>query len=165
MHPPSPPLPPGRNGQRILSCGVIVLRPAANGHGWEYLLLRAFNYWDFPKGMREPGEQPLATALREVREETTLEGLEFRWGEAYRETPPYNHGCKVARYYLAVVPADAEVDLPVSAELGRPEHSEYRWVTRREAWNLLTPRVRAILRWSDGVLARAGQQTLPPPAD
>lgn len=136
----------------ILSCGVIVLRPAADG-SWLYLLLRAFNYWDFPKGMREPGELPLATALREVREETTLTELDFRWGEVYRETPPYNHGCKVARYYIASVAAHAAVDLPISEELGRPEHSEYRWVTRQEAWGMLTPRVRAVLRWSDGIIS------------
>ena len=156
---------PARGGRRILSCGVIVLRASAGGSGgnWEYLLLRAFNYWDFPKGMREPGEHPLSTALREVREETTIDSLDFRWGEVFRETPPYNHGCKVARYYLAVAPADATVDLPVSPELGRPEPSEFRWVTRREAWSLLTPRVRAILRWSDTILSRPPRQDAPAP--
>lgn len=151
-------------GRRILSCGVVLLRPAA-GNAWEYLLLRAFNYWDFPKGMREPGEHPLKAALREVREETTIEQLDFRWGEVFRETPPYNHGCKVARYYLAVVAADATVDLPISPELGRPEHSEYRWVSRREAWSLLTPRVRAILRWSDTIIGRPQSPAPAPAAD
>lgn len=143
-------LPAAGSGVRILSCGVILLhRPERKS--WRYLLLRAFNYWDFPKGMCEPGETPLAAAIREVREETTITELDFRWGEVFRETPPYNHGAKVARYYIACTGC-THVELPVSPELGRPEHSEYRWVRRDEAWELLTPRVRAVLRWSDNIL-------------
>ncbi len=135
---------------KILSCGVIVLHRADEG-GWRYLLLRAFNYWDFPKGMCEAGESPLEAAIREVREETAITELRFRWGKVWKETPPYNHGLKVARYYIAETPG-AHVELPISPELGRPEHSEYRWVTRDQAWGLLTPRVRAVVRWSDAIL-------------
>ncbi len=100
--------------------------------GWRVLLLRVYNYWDFPKGVVEPGEDPLTTARREVREETGIEDLEFRWGEEFIETEPYSKN-KVARYYLATSPA-AMVKLPVSAELGRPEHHEFRWLdVRRRA--------------------------------
>ncbi len=140
---------------KILSAGVVVLRREARG--FRYLLLRAYNYWDFPKGMMEPGETALECAVREVMEETCITELEFRWGEVYRETPPYNHGRKVARYYIAVTPT-SRVHLPVNPELGRPEHSEYRWVSRSRAWSMLTPRVQAILRWSDRVLAGAPAQ-------
>ncbi len=93
------------------------------------LLLRAYNYWDCPKGVVEPGEDPLSTARREVREETGIEDLEFRWGEQFIETEPYSKN-KVARYYFATSPADV-VKLPVSAELGRPEHHEFRWLSIR----------------------------------
>ena len=48
-----------------LSAGVVVIRETHEG--WLYLLLRAYNHWDFPKGMVEPGEEPLAAAIREVR--------------------------------------------------------------------------------------------------
>ena len=51
-----------------LSAGVVVVRP--DGDEWLFLLLRAFRYWDFPKGMMEPGETPMQAALREVKEET-----------------------------------------------------------------------------------------------
>ena len=68
--------------------------------GWRFLLLRAFNHWDFPKGMVEAGEEPLAAAIREVREETLITDLQFAWGEVYTETGPYSRG-KVARYYIA----------------------------------------------------------------
>ncbi|MFZ1828751.1 MAG: NUDIX domain-containing protein [Candidatus Competibacteraceae bacterium] len=136
---------------RILSSGVVVVHWTRDHY--DYLLLRAYNYWDFPKGVVEANESPLAAAVREVEEETTLTGLRFRWGDAYRETHPYNQGRKVARYYIAESPS-TEVSLLLNPELGRPEHSEFRWVHRAEAWTLLTPRVRAILEWTDGVIAR-----------
>jgi len=134
---------------RILSAGVVVLH-WQDDH-YNYLLLRAYNYWDFPKGMVEPGESPLNAAIREVREETTISDLHFRWGTVYRQTHPYNHGRKVARYYIAETPV-TEVSLPINPELGRAEHSEHCWVDRAEAWRLLTPRVRAVLRWADGII-------------
>lgn len=134
---------------RILSAGVVILHWQNNSYN--YLLLRAFNYWDFPKGMVEPGESPLEAAIREVWEETTINDLNFRWGYGYRETRPYNHGRKVARYYLAET-LTTRIVLPINPFLGRPEHSEYRWVSRAEAWDLLTPRVRSVLEWSDHII-------------
>ena len=63
-------------------------------------MLRAYRNWDFPKGLVEEGEDPLAAARREVQEETLIEDLHFDWGDRYIETAPYNRN-KVARYYLA----------------------------------------------------------------
>jgi bis(5'-nucleosidyl)-tetraphosphatase len=40
------------------------------------------------------------------------------------------------------------VKLPVSPELGRPEHQEYRWVSFEEAEDLLPPRLAVILDWA-----------------
>jgi 8-oxo-dGTP pyrophosphatase MutT (NUDIX family) len=116
-----------------VSAGVVVVRETPQGS--RFLLLRAFNHWDFPKGMVESGEEPLAAAIREVKEETSIEDLEFPWGESYLETGPYSRG-KMARYYLARSRTEA-VFLPVSPELGRPEHSEYRWVTEAGALKLV----------------------------
>ena len=129
---------------RAFSAGVTVVRPA--GTDWRYLVLRAFRNWDFPKGEVEPGEDPLEAALREVREETSLEALEFHWGHVFRETEPYARG-KVARYYLAVSPS-GQVRLPVAPELRRAEHDEFRWATRAQADRLLPPRLRPILVWA-----------------
>ncbi len=113
---------------------------------WRYLLLRAYNYWDFPKGEVERGEDPLETAKREVKEETGIEDLLFSWGDCYTETSPYGRG-KIARYYIAET-RQSEVELPVSRELGRPEHSEARWLDYGGARLLLVPRVAAVIEWA-----------------
>lgn len=131
-----------------LSAGVVVVRPTAEG--WRFLLLRAFNHWDFPKGMVEEGEQPLAAAVREVREESCIVDLEFEWGECSTRTGPYSRG-KVAQYFIASTRTIA-VDLQVNPEIGRPEHTEYRWVSFEEAAGLVTPRVQPVLAWAAKIL-------------
>lgn len=132
-----------------LSAGVVVVRRVEGE--WRYLLLCAYQYWDFPKGLVEAGEEPLAAACREVAEESTLENLSFRWGHGFYETPPYGQYKKIARYYLAES-AEGAVDLPVSPELGRPEHEDYRWVSRVEAERMLAPRVQPVLRWAGALM-------------
>lgn len=127
-----------------LSAGIVVTRCISGTYC--YLLLRAYRYWDFPKGEVEPGESPLSAAQREVREEAGLRDLEFRWGDRYFETKPYGKG-KVARYYIALAPI-GRVNLAVNPDLGRPEHHEYRWIDYRNAIRLLGPRVRAVLKWA-----------------
>jgi bis(5'-nucleosidyl)-tetraphosphatase len=127
-----------------LSAGVVIVR---FHHGEpRFLLLRAYQYWDFPKGRVEPGEQPLAAAIREVEEETALTHLEFRWGEAFTVTERYGNN-KTARYYLAEA-GPGEVHLPVNPELGHPEHDEFRWLPYEAARALLVPRVAAVLDWA-----------------
>src|SRR3954467_6952584 len=128
----------------LRKAGVIVLR--ADGDGWRMLLLRAYRNWGFPKGEIEPGETALVAAVRETAEETSLVDLQFRWGEVCVETPP-RAGHKRARYYLAVSPA-GRVFLPISAELGRPEHHEFRWLTFTTARELLTPALRFLVDWA-----------------
>lgn len=140
-----------------LSAGVVVVRRAADT--WKYLLLRAGGYWDFPKGMVEPGEDPLAAAIRETEEETTLIGLDFRWGRACIETEPYGKN-KIARYYLAESKT-GEVGLPVSAELGHPEHDEYRWLDYETARPLLVPRVLAVLDWAQRIIQEYSEAKCP----
>lgn len=136
---------------RRLSAGVVVVRDTAEG--LRYLLLRAYKHWDFPKGMVETGEEPLAAARREVAEETGIDALEFAWGEVFRETAPYSRG-KVARYYLARTPHE-QVKLAANPQTGIHEHMEYRWVKREEAMSMVTPRVRHILDWAEERLAEA----------
>jgi 8-oxo-dGTP pyrophosphatase MutT (NUDIX family) len=128
-----------------LAAGVVVVR---NEDGqWRYLFLRAYQNWDFPKGIVKAGESPLHAAVREVREESGIADLEFRWGEEWKETAPYSSGGKkVARYYVAETPT-AEVKFSVNPELGRPEHHEFRWVTYEELRRLAPARLRPIVEW------------------
>jgi bis(5'-nucleosidyl)-tetraphosphatase len=143
-------MPPGPAG--VLSSGVVVVR--RDRDGCRFLLLRAYRYWDFPKGEVEPGEDPLGAARREVREETGLAQLRFTWGEVYRETAPYGRG-KVARYYLAET-AEERVVLGVNPALGHPEHHEYRWLSLGQARSLLVPRVAQVLDWAARVAGCEG---------
>lgn len=133
-----------------LSSGAVVVRHTVDGY--LFLMLRAFNHWDFPKGIVEAGESPLEGALREIAEETTLTNLEFAWGEDYVETGPYNRD-KVARYHL-VRTEQERVELPVNEELGRPEHNEFRWATLFEARDLASPRVRDVVDWAARVIGQ-----------
>jgi bis(5'-nucleosidyl)-tetraphosphatase len=132
-----------------LSAGVVVVRGFPPRR--RYLLLRAYRYWDFPKGLVEAQELPLQAALRELAEETGLRDAELRWGERYRETEVYGRG-KVARYYLAAC-EHGDVCLPVNPELGRPEHHEFRWLDYVAARQLLVARLQPILDWADALAA------------
>ncbi|RMG07464.1 MAG: NUDIX domain-containing protein [Planctomycetota bacterium] len=129
---------------RERSAGVVPLRRTPEG--WRVLLLRAYRLWDFPKGRVEPGEELLAAAVREAKEEAALDDLRFPWGREGKSTAPYGRG-KVATYFLGETER-AEVTLPVSPELGRPEHHEGRWVSFEEAARLLPQRLQPILAWA-----------------
>lgn len=119
--------------------------------GWRLLVLRAYRNWDFPKGVVEAGESPRDAAIRETTEEAEIDDLVFAWGDDFRETAPYGQG-KIARYYLAKT-QQTQITLPVSPELGRPEHDEWRWVDFETAQCLLPARLAPILAWAGERLA------------
>jgi 8-oxo-dGTP pyrophosphatase MutT (NUDIX family) len=131
-----------------LSCGIVLARRSEQG--WMTLVLRAYHHWDFPKGIREQGEEPIRAALREVNEETGISELAFDWGERFFETGPYSRG-KVARYYIASTREEA-VEMGISPQTGEPEHHEWRWVTFDEAYDLGSPRVRQIVQWARQII-------------
>ena len=135
------------------SAGVVVMRRFPNG--WRCLVLRAYRNWDFPKGLVEEDEAAREAAQREVWEETSISDLAFNWGDEYKETLPYAGG-KVSRYYIAES-ASGTVTLPISEELGRPEHDEFRWVSFDEAEDLLPPRLAIVLDWARAVVERDGE--------
>ncbi|MBC7944290.1 MAG: NUDIX domain-containing protein [Burkholderiales bacterium] len=132
------------------SAGIVIVRHAEMEY--QFLILRAYRNWDFPKGLVEPGESFLQTAIRETTEETGLSDLRFPWDQVFIETAPYAKG-KIARFYLAET-AEGEVHLAVNPDLGRPEHHEYRWVRHEAAALLLPERLRLVLAWALELVSR-----------
>jgi 8-oxo-dGTP pyrophosphatase MutT (NUDIX family) len=130
------------------SSGVVVV--SVVDRKLKFLLLRAYRNWDFPKGLVEAGEEPIEAAIREVREETTLEDISFDWGMVFMDTGPYNKG-KISRYYIARS-NETKVLLPVNPELGVPEHHEARWVDYQKALTMVSPRLLPVVRWAYGII-------------
>ena len=131
-----------------MSSGVVVV--SVRDQKLRFLLLRAYRNWDFPKGLVEPGESPIDAAIREVREETTLDDISFDWGMVFMDTGPYNKG-KIARYYIARS-KEIHIELPVNPDLGTPEHHEARWVDYERALRMVSPRLEPVVRWAHGVV-------------
>lgn len=129
----------------IRSAGIVVVRKAKSG--WKYLLLRAYSYWDFPKGKAEEGEELIKAALRETEEEADITNYDFKWGEVYTETEPYGKKKKIVRYYVAET-VQKEVVLRYNPEIGKPEHNEYRWVKFKELKKLASPRILKVAEWA-----------------
>lgn len=141
----------------LLSAGVVIVRRFEEGP--RFLILRSYRNWDFAKGLVEPGEDAFTAARREVAEETGLTKLDFRWSDAYRETERYAQG-KIARLYLAEC-NEGEVSLPINAQLGTPEHHEFRWVSYVTARTLMPARFQPILEWAWSCLGNAAQSVPP----
>jgi 8-oxo-dGTP pyrophosphatase MutT (NUDIX family) len=127
-----------------MSSGVVVV--SVLERKLKFLLLRAYRNWDFPKGLVEASESPIDAAVREVREETTLDDISFDWGTVYMDTGPYNKG-KIARYYVARS-KETHIELPVNPDLGAPEHHEARWVDYEKALTMVSPRLLPVVHWA-----------------
>jgi 8-oxo-dGTP pyrophosphatase MutT (NUDIX family) len=127
------------------SAGGVVFR--IEGSHRVYLLIRdSYENWGFPKGHVEPGEQPAAAALREVREETGLSALELRstvdtidWHFRFRGRLIH----KVCHFFL----------MEAGQSATKPQHAEgitaCKWASYDEATKLLS------YENARGVLARA----------
>lgn len=117
--------------QHEKSCGAIVYR---RSHGnLEILLIRHINsgHWSFPKGHVEAGETEVETALREIREETSIDVI---IDPTFRETVSYcpkRDTQKVVVYFIAKA---KNYDFVPQLE----EISEIRWVAIDHAASMLT---------------------------
>jgi 8-oxo-dGTP pyrophosphatase MutT (NUDIX family) len=134
------------------SYGMVPYAGDENGEQ-RFLILRAFRNWDFPKGGADENETPIMAAKREMREETGIADFEMPFGEICKDTEIYAGG-KVATFFIARV-KQQKLQLPISDELGRPEHDEYRWVSAQEARRLLPPRLLTILEWAASIIGRS----------
>jgi bis(5'-nucleosidyl)-tetraphosphatase len=132
-------------GKSRRSFGMIPVRRINNT--WQFLLLRAWKNWDFPKGGPEEDEDPWNCALRELEEETAIKEVIDLFDQAWIETDPYAKG-KIARYYLVEVDKDVEVKFHPNPQTGIYEHHEFRWVNYNTARELLVPRLQTIIDWA-----------------
>jgi 8-oxo-dGTP pyrophosphatase MutT (NUDIX family) len=57
--------------EQIAAGGLVLNRKG------KVLMIHRRGYWDLPKGKLDPGETPEQAAIREVNEETSIEGLEL----------------------------------------------------------------------------------------
>ncbi len=119
--------------EKILSSGFIVFRRAPTGP--LFLLIRnaAHGHWDFPKGHLNPGENELAAALRELREETSIASIkpipDFREQISYHVQKSGETYPKEVTYFLG----EAETEgVRLSSE-----HSQSRWASLYEALTLV----------------------------
>ncbi len=128
------------------SAGIVIIRYEEDKP--LILLMRSYQYWDFPKGGVEENENKLNAAMREVKEESGIDNLVFKWGKSFHQTEPYGKNNKVVSYFIAETD-EKKVVMGVNEELGRPEHDEYRWVTFDEARELAGNRIKRVLRWAE----------------
>lgn len=117
------------------SAGLVPYRITAEGPQFLLLYNLFFEQWQFPRGGVCKGESDRACALREFDEETGLRVV--RVVEQCRTDLHYVaqiRGYELERtivYYLAEIG-------PGEVRLGNDNHGEARWVSPREAWELLT---------------------------
>ena len=91
----------------------------------------------------------MVAAVRETEEETTLTQEDYALSGLQTETEPYGRGNKkkTATYFIADRTSETEPFLPVTEELGRPEHEEWQWVPVSELFDLCRPRLQPVIEY------------------
>ncbi len=116
-----------------ISAGVILYYP---GSVRTFLVLDYGSHWDYPKGHVKAGETLHDTALRELREETGITGVDLLG--SFEETIRYT-------YRKAGLPVMKRVvfflgESPTQAVTLSHEHHDYAWLAYPEARERLTYR-------------------------
>jgi len=112
------------------SCGVVLVN-----FGSILLLQYPQGHWDFPKGhVEETDVSNMATAARELNEETGIKDIEFVPNFEFRTSYNFRHKGKLINkqvfWYIATTD---EIDVELSEE-----HTSYIWLNYEEAESMLT---------------------------
>ncbi len=133
---------------QTVSCGTLVVNPAG-----QLLLCHVTNTpsWDIPKGMQDPGESTLESAMRELREEAGIAFAPGRFedlgGFAYRSDKRLHlyrvrAGDELAS--LAHLVCTSFFPHPMTGQ-PTPETDGFRWAARSELTRLCWPRMGKLL--------------------
>lgn len=127
----------------VKSAGAVVFYKEKNGEIKFLLLKHREDYWNFPKGLVEKGETEIATARREIAEETGLKKIKiipgfkgwykyfFRAPKDYRKIEQRGKTfMKIVIFYLV---QSLNRDVKISFE-----HQDYGWFVLEEALAKLT---------------------------
>ena len=115
------------------SCGAIVYRFKDNS--LQFLLICHVNgkHWAFPKGHVENDETEIETALREIKEETSLDA-EIETG--FREIVSYNVNKNVIKevvYFIARTKLDSD-----KLNFQKEELLDAKWLDYKTAYEMIT---------------------------
>ena len=134
--------------KKIESAGVIVVRhdKARNEH--KLLLMKAYDFWDFPKGGIEKGESKLEAAVREVEEESGINDLDFCWGKTFYETESFGKFNKRVFYFVAKT-EKREVVISKNPQTGFYEHEDYMWLSFKDAKKITVQRIKKAIEWAE----------------
>ena len=123
-----------RIGKKMKGSAVVILDDDSN----MLLLLRSAKSrwmpkkWGLPGGKVEAGEEPAETAIRETKEETSLNIQNLIYLKDFSNKA-------VDLFYTPVYDGDVQIDF---------EHDDYEWVSRAEVEQYdRTPRIVEIFDW------------------
>lgn len=136
------------------SAGAIIFRKEKDTV--KYLLLHyELGHWDLPKGHIEKGEKPQEAAVREIKEETSIDDVEFIPG--FKKTIKYFYKRGRKNFFKIVVFFLAETKIK-KVKISH-EHKGFKWLPYEKATEQLTFRnAKDVLKKANDFL-RAGDLT------
>ena len=128
--------------------GIVVVRQF--DQGWRVLGLILDDLIDIPKGVIEPDEKPLQTAIRETLEEAGLSQINFEWG-----TEPL----VVDQLTCYVASTQQDPIIIQNPKTGIYEHQGFAWLTWEEMLGDCYPYLQPAVGWARDVVE--GLQSFP----
>jgi 8-oxo-dGTP pyrophosphatase MutT (NUDIX family) len=130
------------------SCGVILYRVEKSRM---YLLLKyRQGHWDFIKGKVEPGEKEKDTAIRETREETSINKNELVFHDEFKEKISYvykKNRKKIDKEVIFFLAQTTSKRIKLSHE-----HIDFIWLPFKDAEKILTfQNAKKLLKKADSI--------------